>query len=87
MAAVYKAVQRNLDRHVALKIRIPEREGFSVFVERFLAEARTAAKINNPHVVTIFDVGSTASMVYMALQYYEGGDLFQQLKRVGHIQP
>ncbi len=87
MAAVYKANQRNLDRDVALKIRVPEHEGFSIFVERFLSEARTAAKINSPHVVTIFDVGSTASMVYMALQYYEGGDLLQQLKRVGAFSP
>ena len=59
MAAVFKAVQANLDREVALKVRIPERDGFSAYVERFMIEARAAKEITSPYVVTIYDVGST----------------------------
>ncbi|TVR43046.1 MAG: serine/threonine protein kinase [Planctomycetota bacterium] len=87
MAAVFKAVQRSLDREVALKVRVPEGDSFNVYVERFMREAKMAAQINHPNVVTIFDVGSTNSLVYMALQYFSGGDLAQQVSRLGSFSP
>src|SRR5262245_37126488 len=55
MGAVYKARQRGLDRVVALKILPPETAQDPSFAGRFHREARALAKLNHPHIVTIFD--------------------------------
>ena len=57
MGAVYKARQRGLDRLVALKILPPEVGSDPAFAERFTREARALAKLNHPHVVTVYDFG------------------------------
>ena len=57
MATVYLAVQQSLGRHVALKLLIPSLARDPVATERFLREARIAAKLHHPHIIEIHDVG------------------------------
>ncbi|TVR13178.1 MAG: serine/threonine protein kinase, partial [Planctomycetota bacterium] len=88
MATVYLAVQKSLERQVALKVH-HQRESAerTRFAERFLQEARMAARVSHPNVATIYDVGHTPSSVYMAMEYMSGGDLEQQLRRVERFHP
>jgi tRNA A-37 threonylcarbamoyl transferase component Bud32 len=76
MGAVYKARQKQLDRLVALKILPPEVEQQAAFAERFTREARSLARLNHPHIVTVYDFGHTAEDLYFfVMEFVEGTDL------------
>ena len=76
MGAVYKARQKQLDRLVAIKILPPEVEQQAAFAERFTREARSLARLNHPHIVTVFDFGHTAEGLYFfVMEFVEGTDL------------
>lgn len=76
MATVYLAVQESVDREVALKIMSPElSRGDHTYGERFLREARIVAKLIDPHIVTVYDVGVCNGMHYLAMEYVPGSDL------------
>ncbi len=76
MGAVYKARQKQLDRLVALKILPPEVEKQAAFAERFTREARSLARLNHPHIVTVYDFGHTAEGLYFfVMEFVEGTDL------------
>ena len=81
MATVYLARQESLGREVALKL-LEAAGGADAAVagERFLREARIAARIDHPNVVTIYDTGEADGHLYMALQYVPGGDLASRVK-------
>jgi eukaryotic-like serine/threonine-protein kinase len=75
MAVVYKARQTNLDRTVALKVLPPELSLDRSYLARFLQEARNAAALEHPHIVTIHDVGSAEGINYIAMKYIAGKTL------------
>ena len=76
MGAVYKARQKQLDRLVALKILPPQVGQDEAFAERFTREARSLAKLNHPHIVTVHDFGHTDSgLYYFIMEFVEGTDL------------
>ncbi len=76
MGAVYKARQKQLDRLVALKILPPEVGQEKAFAERFTREARSLARLNHPHIVTVYDFGSTAQGLYFfVMEFVKGTDL------------
>ncbi len=77
MATVYLAVQQSLGRHVALKLLIPSLARDPVATERFLREARIAAKLHHPHIIEIHDVGIHDGLPYMAMAYEPGGTVAQ----------
>lgn len=78
MARVYRARHRVLDRVSALKILLPELAGDENFVERFLREARAAARLEHPNIVPIYETGQTADGQYfLAMKYVEGATLRQ----------
>jgi len=83
MGMVYRARHATLRRVVALKVMRPELAGSGEFAERFLREARAAAAINHPHVVTIHDAGIADGRLYMAFELVPGGDLAGLVKRSG----
>ncbi|MBR5586916.1 MAG: Stk1 family PASTA domain-containing Ser/Thr kinase, partial [Clostridia bacterium] len=72
MAIVYKAKDRLLDRFVAVKMLREELQDDKEFVERFKAEARSAASLNHPNVVSVFDVGTDGDREYFVMEYIEG---------------
>ncbi len=78
MGAVYLAVERALDRLVAIKV-LPRNlmdAAESSFVERFVQEAQTMARLNHPGIVRVFDSGRTAcGMSYFVMEYVDGTDL------------
>ncbi|MDZ4404762.1 SUMF1/EgtB/PvdO family nonheme iron enzyme [Prosthecobacter sp.] len=89
MGAVYRGVQTNLDRTVAIKILPPgvEQEDPS-FAERFKNEARLMAKLAHPGVVGVYDFGSTsAGQLYFVMEYVDGSDVSQLLKEQGRLPP
>jgi len=75
MGAVYKARQVRLDRLVALKIIVPDAAAEPGFADRFEREARSLAKLNHPHVVTVHDFGFADGIYYLIMEYVSGTDL------------
>jgi serine/threonine protein kinase/formylglycine-generating enzyme required for sulfatase activity len=89
MGAVYKGVQSNLDRPVAIKILPPgvDQEDPS-FAERFKNEARLMARLNNPAVVSVHDFGlTTGGLLYFAMEYVDGTDVSQMIRSQGRLPP
>ena len=72
MALVYKAQDHFLNRFVAVKVLKEELRDDREFVHRFNTEAQAAARISNPHVVSIYDVGFENGLYYIVMEYVEG---------------
>ncbi len=87
MAIVYKAVQENLGREVALKVLPQGMTHDRKMLERFHREAQSAAQLNHPHIVTIFDEGEINGVHYMAMEYLEGRDLHEIVQEKGPVPP
>jgi predicted Ser/Thr protein kinase len=81
MGIVYKAKQTQLDRIVALKILPPEISRDASFSERFGREARALAKLNHPNIVSIYDSGQAGGLFYFLMEYVDGTNLRQALRR------
>jgi eukaryotic-like serine/threonine-protein kinase len=87
MATVYHARDVRLERIVALKIAHPELSRDQEFVARFISEARSAARLSSPHVVAVFDQGSTGDLHYIAMEYVPGPTLRELLVARGRLSP
>jgi serine/threonine protein kinase len=87
MGVVYKARQRSLDRDVALKVIKDEIAAEPEYRERFLREAKLAASVDHPHVVTVYDVGDEDGRLYLVMQWIDGSDLRQVLDSSGRLTP
>lgn len=83
MGQVWKARHRTLERDVALKILFPRLAADEFFVSRFLKEARSAARLNHPNIVQIYDFGKVGSQYYLAMEYVDGRSLGRLLKNWG----
>jgi tRNA A-37 threonylcarbamoyl transferase component Bud32 len=75
MATVYKAYQPSMDRYVALKVLPQHYAKDPKFVERFLREARTIARLEHPNILPVYDFGEENGVTYLAMRYLEGGTL------------
>jgi len=81
MGNVYKAKERTLDRHVALKI-VPESRASDVsFIERFRREAKIAARLRHPRIVSVHEVGTFGPFPYFSMDYIEGSTLRAVVER------
>ncbi|CAG0932391.1 serine/threonine-protein kinase PpkA [Thermoflexales bacterium] len=81
MASVYKAHQPALDRHVAVKVLLPQQVGAPDFSKRFVREAKAVAQLNHPNILPIIDYGQTAELIYIVMKYVAGGTLSDRLKQ------
>jgi len=79
MASVYRAVQVQEPRDVALKVMHPHLTGDPTFVGRFRREARAAAQIQHSNTVQILDFGVDDRVLYIAMELLGGQDLFETL--------
>ncbi|MEU9053945.1 Stk1 family PASTA domain-containing Ser/Thr kinase [Streptomyces sp. NPDC048384] len=87
MATVYRAVDTRLDRVLALKVMHPALAVDGVFVDRFIREAKSVARLAHPNVVQVFDQGTDGSYVYLAMEYVAGCTLRDVLRERGALQP
>ncbi|MGW1543539.1 Stk1 family PASTA domain-containing Ser/Thr kinase [Streptomyces sp. NPDC002309] len=87
MATVYRAVDTRLDRVLALKVMHPALAADGSFVERFIREAKSVARLAHPNVVQVFDQGADGSYVYLAMEYVSGCTLRDVLRERGALQP
>ena len=72
---IYLAENTTLKRQVALKLLLPALFQDPDAIQRFIREARTAAALNHPRIVRVFDLDETEGRLYMAMEYLPGGDL------------
>lgn len=87
MARVYQGFQANLDRDVAVKV-IPARmdqAADNVFLDRFVAEARTVAKLAHPYIVPIYDFGVDSDWAYLIMEFITGGSVRDHLVRADQL--
>ncbi|MFE0647695.1 Stk1 family PASTA domain-containing Ser/Thr kinase [Streptomyces sp. NPDC059534] len=87
MATVYRAVDTRLDRVLALKVMHPALAADAVFVERFIREAKSVARLAHPNVVGVFDQGAEGAYVYLAMEYVAGCTLRDVLRERGALAP
>ena len=89
MAEVFVARDLLLDRPVAVKVLFPEHAKDPLFVERFRREAMSAASLNHPNIVAVFDWGQVDSTYYIAMEYVQGrtlADVLQKHERLTVLQ-
>ena len=87
MGAVYRGMQRSLDRDVAIKILPPEMAAQDAqFPARFKREGKAMARLNHPRIVTVFDAGETPEgLLYFVMEYVEGTDVQAMLSARGSL--
>jgi serine/threonine protein kinase len=85
MSRVYRARDTLLERHVALKILHAHFNADSEYVERFRREARAAARLTHPHIVTVIDRGVANDRQYIVFEYVDGENLKELLGRTGPL--
>jgi serine/threonine-protein kinase len=87
MGVVYLATDTALDRTVAIKVVHPELATHPSISRRFLAEARTIARLRHPNVVAVHTAGTAGDLLYYVMDEIEGESLRQRLTRDGRLEP
>ena len=87
MGVVYLAREVRLDRSVAIKVLPPSRTVDPNLRERFLREARTAAKLSHPNIIPIHAVEEIGEFVFFAMAYVDGETLTERVRRRGPMAP
>ncbi len=85
MATVHRARDEVLHRDVAIKLLHAHLAGDEIFLDRFRREARAAAAVHHPNVVTVHDWGETDEGAFLVLQYVDGCSLREVLRRRGRL--
>jgi serine/threonine protein kinase len=85
MGIVYRATQRSLGRRVALKVIRSEIAADPDYRARFMRESRQAASVDHPNVVSVHEVGNHNGQLFLAMQWIEGTDLEDLIRRKGRL--
>ena len=75
MGSVYRAVQPNVDREVAVKIILPAFANHPDFIRRFEAEAQLVARLEHPHIVPLYDYWREPGVAYLVMRLLRGGNI------------
>lgn len=86
MGAVYKARDKELEREVAIKVIRPEMADHPEILQRFKQELILARQITDRNVIRIFDIGEAGKIKFITMEYLEGENLHQILKRQGKLE-
>ncbi len=87
MAIVYRALEKALDREVAVKVLPFSLAHDAEFVERFEREARTAAKLEHPNIIPIYRVGRSANVIYFVMKFLREKSLSEVIEERGKLEP
>jgi serine/threonine protein kinase len=87
MGLVYRARQRRPDRTVAIKVITPALAADPGFRARFERESNTAAEIEHPNVIPVYEVGEDADLLFISMRFVQGVDLGRLLARSGRLEP
>ena len=85
MAVVFRARDERLHRQVALKILSPALAADEEFRRRFIRESRSAAAVDDPHIVPVFEAGEANGVLFIAMRYVPGGDAGTLVRRLGPL--
>ncbi|MDQ2981768.1 MAG: protein kinase [Actinomycetota bacterium] len=85
MSSVYRAHDRLLERHVAIKVLHEQFTGDGDYVERFRREARAVAQLSHPNIVTVIDRGEQDDRQFIVFEYVDGENLKALLEREGPL--
>ncbi len=87
MAVVYRARDERLGRWIALKVITPEWAYDEEFRRRFVAESLAAARVDDPHVIPVYEAAQAGGLLYIAMRLVNGADLWGVLRREGALSP
>jgi serine/threonine protein kinase len=87
MAAVFLGRDTALQRRVAIKVMLPDLVGVAGSQDRFVVEARTAAQLDHPGIVTVYAVKQRAGLSFIVMKYVEGRTLDQVIATRGALDP
>ena len=87
MASVHEATDIRLDRTVAVKVMHPGLGDDDEFAQRFVREARAAARLNHPHVVGVYDQGDDDGTVFLVMEYVPGHTLRDVVRKEAPMPP
>jgi len=79
MATVYKAYDTRLDRNVAIKVILPQKQHSEKFLKRFEREAKALAQLSHPNIVGVIDYGEEQGIPFLVMEYIPGGTLKQKV--------
>jgi serine/threonine protein kinase len=85
MAVVFRAWDEQLRREVALKVLAPGLAANEEFRRRFLRESRAAAAVDDPHIIPVYEAGESGGVLFIAMRYVSGGDVWGLLRRQGPL--
>jgi serine/threonine-protein kinase len=87
MAVVFRALDERLGRQVALKVIAHGLGADEEFRNRFIRESRSAAAVDHPHIVPVFEAGEADGVLFIAMRYVPGGDIGTLVQREGPLSP
>jgi serine/threonine-protein kinase len=85
MGEVYLAKQKSLNRHVAVKVLLPEWVSRPAYLSRFGIEATAVAKLNHPSIVQVYTLGCEDDIHFIAMEYVQGTNLREYLLKKGSL--
>lgn len=85
MGVVYHANQQSLERIVALKLLTAKHAGNATYRDNFIREARAAARLHHPNLVSVFDAGESDGHFYYAMEFVQGETLLHWVQREGAL--
>ena len=87
MAVVFRARDERLQRQVALKVLAPALAADEGFRHRFIRESRSAAAVDDPHIIPIYEAGEQGGVLFIAMRYVASGDAGSLVRREGPLPP
>lgn len=85
MSTVYRAIDRRLNRYVAIKVLKEEFSNDKTFVNKFRVEAQSAAGLSHPNIVNVYDVGDDNGIHYIVMELVDGITLKEYIHKKGHL--
>ena len=85
MAVVYRAYDTRLERPVAIKVLTPELAEDEAFRQRFIRESRTAAAVDHPNIIPIFEAGEASGVLFIAMRFVHGPNVQELVETTGPL--